>query len=243
MREEIALVADFHGNMPAVQAMERDIRARGIQRVWCLGDAIGKGPSNADTMDWALSNCEVFLQGNWEEGIGRKLFPMDAYYYDQLGERRMKLLTELPLEHRALISGRRMRLIHGRPFMDSALGIQREEELFEPLFRPGDDILGYADVHRQGLRILHTGRMIFNTGSVGNGLGLNMVQYAILRGDPGETRVTPLDINLVTLPYDREQALADTAAGERGGLVNADLFRQEIMTGRYARAQAANGPR
>lgn len=237
MREEIALVADFHGNLPAVQALENDLTARGIRRVWCLGDMVGKGPSNADTLDWALEHCEVILRGNWEEGIGKKLFPKDEYYYDQLGPARMKKLLEFPLEHRLLISGRRMRLIHGRPFMDSALGVQHEEERFLPLFGPEDDILGYADVHRQGLRILHRGKMIFNTGSVGNGLGLNMVQYAILRGDPNETAVTPLDINLVTLPYDREQALRDTVAGEKNGLVNADLFCREIVTGRYARAQ------
>ena len=42
---EIALVADLHGNWPAVQAVERDIRARGIQKIWCLGDLVGKGPS------------------------------------------------------------------------------------------------------------------------------------------------------------------------------------------------------
>ena len=237
MREEIALVADFHGNLPAVQALEKDLTARGIRRVWCLGDAVGKGPSNADTLDWALKHCEVILQGNWEEGIGKKLFPKDEYYYNQLGPARMKKLLEFPLEHRLLISGRRMRLIHGRPFMDSALGVQQEEERFLPLFSPEDDILGYADVHRQGLRILHEGKMIFNTGSVGNGLGLNMVQYAILRGDLNEAAVTPLDINLVTLPYDREQALRDTAEGEKNGLVNADLFCREIITGRYARAQ------
>lgn len=236
MNTEIAVVADFHGNLPAVQALEKDIRARGIQKIWCLGDAVGKGPSSADTLDWALQNCEVMLQGNWEEGIGKKLYPKDEYYYNQLGEHRMKLLLEFPLEHRALISGRRMRLIHGRPFMNSAYGVQREEELFLPLFEPGDDVLGYADIHRQGLRILHAGKMIFNAGSVGNGLGLNLVQYAILRGDLDSPEIAPLDINLVTLPYDRNQAVRDTDEGERNGLVNADLFKKEILTGRYARA-------
>ena len=243
MTEEIALVADFHGNLPAVQALDEDLKRRGIRRVWCLGDTIGKGPSNADTLDWALAHCEVILQGNWEEGIGKKLYPKDEFYYRQLGEKRMAKLLEFPMEHRLLISGRRMRLIHGRPFMEKAWGVQQDEDLFLPLFGPEDDILGYADVHRQGLRVLHASKMIFNTGSVGNALGITVAEYAILRGDVGRTELSPLDINLVTLPYDREQAIRDAEEAETRGLVNADLFRSEIRTGRYARAHITDRPK
>ena len=54
---EIALVADLHGNLPAVEALERDLTARRIRRVWCLGDMVGKGPSSAETLDWAAARC------------------------------------------------------------------------------------------------------------------------------------------------------------------------------------------
>ena len=37
MMTEIALVADLHGNWPATEAVDRDIRQRGIRRIWCLG--------------------------------------------------------------------------------------------------------------------------------------------------------------------------------------------------------------
>ena len=82
---EIALVADLHGNLPATEAVDADLRARGIGRIWCLGDVVGKGPSSAETFDWAVSRCEFILQGNWDEGIGKKLFPKDEFYYRQLG--------------------------------------------------------------------------------------------------------------------------------------------------------------
>mgnify|MGYP000750338412 FL=1 len=76
--------------------------------------------------------------------------------------------------------------------------------------------------------------MVINCGSVGNGLNLNMVQYLILTGDE-QDETAPFDVNLITLPYDREQAVRDALeAGERG-LVKADLFAQEVMTGVYAR--------
>lgn len=232
---QIALVADLHGNLPATLALDADLKRRGIERIWCLGDVIGKGPSSADTFDWAVSRCEMILQGNWDEGIGKKMFPLDEFYYSQLGEKRMKMLLEFPLEYSCRVSGRRLRLIHGRPFMEKAYGVQTEESVFLPLFAPDHDVLVYGDVHRQGLRILHEGKILVNTGSVGNGLGLPMVQYAILQGEMDGEAESPLDFTLVTLPYDRKQAIADAREGGRRGLVNADLFEREIETGRYAR--------
>ena len=239
---EIALVADLHGNWPATQAVERDIRARGIQRIWCLGDVVGKGPSSDRTFDWAVKNCEFILQGNWDEGIGKKMFPKDQFYYDQLGEKRMEALLSWPLEYECFISGRKMRLFHGRPTMPEPYYVHEPAELLEPYFLPDYSVVGYADVHRQGLRLLGFKGILFNTGSVGNGLGIPMAQYAILRGEPDSREQAPFDVNMVTVPYDREQAIRDTReAGERG-LVNADLFEKEILTGKYARANGRGKP-
>ena len=113
----IALVADLHGNMTAVQALERDLVKRKADAVWCLGDLVGKGPSSDRTFDWAVANCDLILRGNWDEGVGMKLFPNDAFYYDQLGKARLEKLCGFPLEHHARLSGRNIRLIHGRPIM------------------------------------------------------------------------------------------------------------------------------
>lgn len=241
---DIALVADLHGNLPAVEAVDADIRARGIQQIWCLGDVVGKGPSSADTFDWAVSRCQVIVQGNWDEGIGKKLFPKDEFYYRQLGDKRMKALLEFPLEHICTLSGRRIRLFHGRPLMPKALYVHVDDETLLPYFSPDYDVVGYADVHRQGMRIVGAQGIIFNTGSVGNGLGVPMAQYAILRGEWDANGQAPFDVSLVTLPYDRARAIRDAEEAGRRGLVNADLFCREIETGRYARgpAQAQGQP-
>lgn len=232
---EIALVADLHGNLPATEAVDRDIRARGISRIWCLGDVVGKGPSSAETCDWALSRCEFILQGNWDEGISKKLYPKDEFYYRQLGEKRMKILSELPLEHTCVLSGRKTRLFHGRPTMPEPYYVHSEYEVLSPYFDPDYEVVGYADVHRQGMRILGFKGILFNTGSVGNGLGVAMAQYVILRCQPDSPEKAPLDVNLITVPYDRDRAVRDTEEAGRRGLVNWDLFRQELLTGVYAR--------
>ena len=232
---EIAVVADLHGNLPATMAVDQDLRARGIERIWCLGDVVGKGPSSTETFDWAVSRCEFILQGNWDDGIGRKLFPKDQFYYDQLGEARMRRLLDFPLEYTCWISGRKVRLFHGRPFMPEPYYVHADYELLAPYFEPDYDVVGYADVHRQGMRVLGFKGLLFNTGSVGNGLGVPLAQYAILRGEVDGRDPAPFDIAMVTVPYDRDQAVRDTEAAERQGLHNAEAFRKEILTGVYAR--------
>ena len=234
---EIALVGDLHGNLPATEAVDRDIRSRGIERIWCLGDVVGKGPSSPETFDWAVSRCEFILQGNWDEGIGKKMFPNDAFYYSQLGEKRLKMLAELPLEYVCHFSGRKTRLFHGRPTMPEPYYIHEPSEALEPYFLPDFQVVGYADVHRQGVRLLSDKGILFNTGSVGNGFGVAMAQYVILRGNPDSREEAPLDIVTVTLPYDRERAIRDTRAAAEMGMKNADLFEKEIRTGLYARGK------
>ncbi|MHC1785673.1 MAG: metallophosphoesterase [Christensenellales bacterium] len=233
---KIALIADLHGNMTAVEALEADLRARGIDRIWCLGDLVGKGPSSQRTFDWALANCQVILRGNWDEGIGSQQFENDAFYYQQLGKDRLRRLMEFPLEKHLCLSGRRIRLIHGRPTMGQLLYIHDSAEALQALLAPDFDVLGYADSHRQGLRMLRG--IVFNTGSVGNGMGVNMVQYAILTGREDDA-AAPFDVTLVTLPYDKEQAVLETQAEPL--LPNAHLFIRELRTGIYSRPGGTPG--
>ena len=235
---EIALVADLHGNFPATLALEKDLRNRNIDRIYCLGDAVGKGPSNADTYDWVMDHCQLYLMGNWEEGIGKKLYPKDNFYYDQLGEKRMKSLLELPLEHELTLSGRKIRLLHGRPIMEKLLFIDDDANDLFALFQDNAyQVVGYADTHRQGMRVVGHGGLLLNTGSVGNSFGVNMVQYAILKGSLHDENA-PLDINLVTLPYDREQAVLD--AKNTPTLPFVDAYIYEIQTGKYGRKNINN---
>ncbi len=226
----IALIADLHGNMTAVEALERDLKARGLQTVWCLGDVVGKGPSSDRTFDWAMANCQVILRGNWDEGIGAAQFANDAFYYEQLGGQRLAKLMDFPLEKRFRLSGRSIRLIHGRPVMKELVYPQGSAEALQALFEPDFDVVGYADTHRQGLRMLKG--ILFNTGSVGNGMGINMVQYAIMEGREGSAQAA-FDIRFVSIPYDIRGAVKETMAQPE--LPNGDLFIRELQTGVYAR--------
>jgi predicted phosphodiesterase len=64
----IAIISDVHSNLAALEAVLEDIRARKIERIWCLGDLVGYGPDPVECVDRARK-FEVVLQGNHDEAI------------------------------------------------------------------------------------------------------------------------------------------------------------------------------
>lgn len=231
----IALVADLHGNRPATEALESDLAMTRPERIICLGDVVGKGPSSDFTFDWAVSHCEMILGGNWDYGVGFRQFSPDDFYWRQLGEKRLKALRALPREAEIWLSGRRLRLFHGRPTMAELVTIINPAEEIAPFLKdeegkPFDGVV-YADAHRQAYRTLSPGLFI-NTGSVGNALGVPQCCYALLEGEEGKARA-PFEVRLRQLDYDREQAVRDA---EKTPLVpRIDAYIKEIKTGVYSR--------
>ena len=49
--DRIALISDVHGNLTALEAVLADIDARGITRIFNLGDYVGKGPRGREVVD------------------------------------------------------------------------------------------------------------------------------------------------------------------------------------------------
>ena len=232
---QIALVADLHGNRPATEALERDLALIRPDRIYCLGDIVGKGPSSDYTFDWAQANCDLILGGNWDYGVGNRQFAADDFYWEQLGEWRLKVLRELPLEHEMYFSGRRIRLFHGRPIMPKLVMAISDRELIESYFQDGQggryDAVVYADMHRQAMRTLTPG-MLYNIGSVGNNLGEPRCCYALLCGEMTKERA-PFEIRLRQLDYDRGEAVRD--AQHTPLIPNIAAFIREIQTGIYSR--------
>ena len=232
----IALLADLHGNWPATKALENDLRVQNADQIICLGDVVGKGPSSPETLDWARENCHLILGGNWDYGVGYRRFPGDQYYWDQLGEERLTFLRDLPKEHVLTLSGRRIRLFHGRPLMEELVTIRNDAEEIQPFFEDEAgvrfDVVGYGDAHRQALRTLTPG-IFFNCGSVGNALGELRCCYALLEGNP-EDPLAPFEIRFRSLTYDREEAIrqAKTALHH---IPRIDCYIKELETGRYSR--------
>ncbi|HPS82246.1 MAG TPA: hypothetical protein PLP25_10375, partial [Candidatus Limiplasma sp.] len=150
-------------------------------------------------------------------------------------EKRMETLRNLPLEKTLTLSGRRIRLFHGRPVMRTLVTAQHDAQTIDPFFTDCNgfrcDCVGYADAHRQALRMLTPG-LFFNCGSVGNALGTPVCCYATLEGAERDPDAS-LDIRLITRPYDRAKAVEDARVATQVPLI--DTFIREVQTGQYSR--------
>ncbi|CAG7625448.1 hypothetical protein PAESOLCIP111_02726 [Paenibacillus solanacearum] len=247
--DNIAIISDIHGNIPALEAVANDIHSRGIRRIICLGDLVGKGPQPAEAVDRIRELCETTVLGNWDLGIGNpQVLEAGKWQLQQLGANRLNYLTQLLFCAELTMSGRRIRMLHAsahsvyrRVHCDA--GIEEQLALFANTELTGDfdgiaglapDVVGYGDIHVPFVRMLESqerqGLMLFNAGSVGAPYdGLAQASYAIVEGIMHETRPAPFSVRLVRVPYDVERVIR---IAEQAGMPELDRFRYEMRSGR-----------
>jgi protein phosphatase len=246
--ERIALIADIHGNLPALDAVLTDIQRRGIKRIICLGDLVGKGPQPAEAVDRIREVCETTVAGNWDLGIQ---LPQDKetglWQQVRLGAERLEYLRTLPFCADLWLSGRRVRLVHASAksvYHRVYKNADKKERLAmfanteatggfagEPDVTP--NVVGYGDIHVSFYQTLKSkdkeGLVLFNTGSVGAPYdGIPQTSYVVLEGNAESREPGPFGVHMLRVPYDMEQAVA---IAEQVGLPNVDRFRYEMRTG------------
>lgn len=228
---KLALVADLHGNYTATLALEQALQNMNIDRLICLGDIVGKGPSSHKTCDWAFNHCNNIIAGNWDIGISHRRFPNDDFYWNQLGQERLSKLADLPLEYHFEYAGVKIRCIHGRPIMPELLPSDSPNSAFEPLFTANGkrfNIVVFADTHRQLLRTTNCGHIV-NTGSVGNALGVAHLSFASIDIQNNGAYT----VSFHSLPYNKDSAAIEVM--NTPDLPFMDEYLQELFIGKYIR--------
>ncbi len=217
--DRVAVISDIHGNVPALEAVLADIRARDVARVYCLGDLAGKGPQSALATDICRERCDVVIRGNWDEFMVEETDnPTLRWHQEQLGAERLDYLRQLPNTWDFRMSGRRVRLFHAsqtsvhlRVYSDAPyethLAMFANTE-FTGYAQAEPDVVGYGDLHAAFVRPLYLdNKTLFNAGSVGNALDEPSATYAILEGVLDSETVASFSIQLLRLPYDVERAI------------------------------------
>ncbi|MGE0713485.1 MAG: metallophosphoesterase [Planctomycetota bacterium] len=64
-----AVVGCIQANADALKAVLADIRARGIDRIVCLGDVIGFGPDPLECIDLVRKHCFMFVRGDHDQAM------------------------------------------------------------------------------------------------------------------------------------------------------------------------------
>lgn len=186
--ERIAVISDVHGNLEALRTVLDDIRSRGIDEVYCLGDIIHKGVHTRECIELVRSSCAVVLQGNADDyySTPHDLTSIESevnrrrvsWHASTLTDEDRSYLQSLPLCHELYLSGRLVRLFHASPNSPYETitvldGIDKRHELFLPSehtpSRMIADVVIYGHVHAQTLNVAFN-RTLINCGSVGNSL-------------------------------------------------------------------------
>lgn len=110
--DKIAIISDIHGNMQALETVLDDIRGRGIDLIYCLGDLAGKGPDGEQAIDSCREVSQVVLRGNWDTMLAEKYSTSIAWWIDHLGQERRRYLHNLSNVYDFVMSGKRVRAIY-----------------------------------------------------------------------------------------------------------------------------------
>jgi len=125
--ERVAVLADIHGNLPALEAVLADVERAGVDLIVLNGD-LADGPFPVETLDLlaGLGDRALWLRGNgdrWlvESRTGRFNHPDPAteelihWASKRIGGAQHDRLAALPLLHRLSVAGLgKVGLCHGR---------------------------------------------------------------------------------------------------------------------------------
>jgi len=64
-----AFISDIHANLEALTSVLEDIKSRGSEEVFCLGDVVGYGPDPVAVTDLIRQNARATILGNHDEAL------------------------------------------------------------------------------------------------------------------------------------------------------------------------------
>lgn len=222
----LAVIADIHGNLPALEAVLADIARRGVTRIVDLGDCVS-GPL------WPRETCEVLMargyptvRGNhdrWVATLAPADMPRsDRYTHGELNEAQHRWLAALP----AMVWVEEgIRAVHGRPGDDNRYLLEDiddgravrapAEKIAQRLEGVGAAVVLCGHSHQQHMMKLPNGPLVLNPGSVGlpayrdpegiahvSEVGSPHARYALIDGADGN-----MTIDFVALDYDHASAV------------------------------------
>lgn len=174
----LALVSDIHGNLAALEAVAADLRGRGVDHVFCLGDNVSGPLLPRETAAYLMSSGWLVLAGNHERQVlafaAQGGGASDAYAHAQLTAVQLRWLQSLPAVASPLAD---VFLCHGTPRSDiehfletpggGVLALARLPEIVSRLGDVRAPLVACGHSHVPRAVRLASGQLIVNPGSVG----------------------------------------------------------------------------
>jgi phosphoesterase, MJ0936 family len=225
----VAVISDIHGNLPALESVMDDIAKRKVDSIVCLGDLMGKGPNSKEVIDICRKECEIIVQGNWDDGLytlykgNWEMSEKNRWYVNSARPDQLEYLGTLPHIAEIHLNGKLVRFFHAHPynfnryFQDSP--IEKRLELFN--YRDSlSDVAVYGDIHNAYMQVVQN-RILINVGSVGNPLDITQASYVILDNS---------DVQFIRVAYDIEKAVM---LAKEYNVPDLDGYISELRTAKY----------
>lgn len=240
----IAVLADIHGNLSALEAVLADIYQIAPDHIVIAGDLINRGPQSKACLDVIRETGWPVLYGNHEDYIvklaegdmperwGSDWWLPSRRVAEELNAEEIDYLKMLPWFHVIYTPGLPpVRVVHGSVRqLTEGLGFwMTDDELLAAVGGVPERIVIGAHTHRSFDRRVN-GRHVMNCGAVGAPFNGNpAAQYLVLTGENGEWSA---DFRAVT--YDRTLVYD---AWERSGILEqstvAQIFKYEVETATF----------
>lgn len=226
--QKIAMLADIHGNLPALDAVLAQIAAEGIERVVCLGDVASLGPQPREVIARLRAlGCPVVL-GNTDAMLlalehNASAPPSDDWRYEDFDQwcaaqltaddfaylRTFQPTISVPLDDRMTLL-----CYHGSPgsYDERITAETTDAALQEMLAVMPAQLYAGGHTHQQLLR-RHREVLVLNPGTVGFAKDAiapaapmrnpSWAEYAVLAWDGGQ-----LEVSLRRVPFDLDALFA-----------------------------------
>lgn len=198
----LAVLADIHGNLPALEAVIADMEGEDVDRVVVAGDLINIGPWSREVLERVLDLGWIAIRGNHEHYLldhvapspvnARKDWPFLDFLAEQLGEAWLARLAVMPDElSLRFADAPPLRVVHaapGNPFR-TVTAVTAESDALAMLAGTDEGSIVAGHYHMAFERYLSKWHFI-NPGPVGTPhVGLQDACYAVLEGDARGWRV------------------------------------------------------
>jgi predicted phosphodiesterase len=194
----IAVLADVHGNLPALEAVLRDVEAVGVDAIVLNGD-LATGPMPAETLErlaelgdlaiWVRGNADRELvaayDGEPDPGLAEPARLPTEYGASRLARRHRDLLADLPLSVRLEVGGLGpVRFCHASARSDTEMVlVDSPVATYRDAFaKTGEATVVLGHTHMPFDRLADRRRYV-NPGSVGMPYGGTGAYWALLGPD------------------------------------------------------------
>ncbi len=188
---KLGIISDIHGNFEALEVVLEELKRRGVDKIYCLGDIVGYNPNPCECIEKIKTNNIVSIKGNHERAV---LSITPIYHFNPVArEAIIWTMERLSKEDMEFLKNLPDKIINDFCFVHGSIrdpdhyifsGSDAIKE-FYALEEIGKKFLFFGHTHVQGAFVLKKDELLFTNSR----FNLNDCSYAIINpGSVGQPR-------------------------------------------------------